>query len=254
MRGEHPARHQERPTSTGSSPHARGTPACLRKRPHTRRIIPACAGNTGVGVGVWLLCGDHPRMRGEHTAVTWLLSGTVGSSPHARGTLPHPGGWTQHHGIIPACAGNTGADHSNHQRQRDHPRMRGEHSHLARKRVHDQGSSPHARGTRPAHAELPRDLGIIPACAGNTFVLSPVRVKNRDHPRMRGEHMTRYRPPVTRAGSSPHARGTHVSLCKLDYPTGIIPACAGNTPILPVSAFITRDHPRMRGEHGRTVP
>ena len=133
-------------------------------------------------------------MRGEHG--------------HAR--LP-----TRHHaGIIPACAGNT---------------VDGEEAHRI-----GEGSSPHARGTRPCTAAAKRPC--------------------RDHPRMRGEHGFRVRVPVEVAG--------------------IIPACAGNTSPRGLSAFAgwgssphargtrpswprqqsgLRDHPRMRGEHGFRV-
>ena len=66
MRGEHGSVTVPSRLSTGSSPHARGTRR-PRHVPRTRRgIIPACAGNTSVGVTHWIRGRDHPRMRGEH--------------------------------------------------------------------------------------------------------------------------------------------------------------------------------------------
>ena len=123
-----------------------------------------------------------------------------GSSPHARGTL--------------------GCLRLKPKWPRDHPRMRGEH-HVRRRRHR-------------------LELGIIPACAGNT------RQQRLGAWRIRG--------------SSPHARGTR-SWCKAwscrrgDHPrmrgehppplggrervSGIIPACAGNTLIYLRSQFPT---------------
>jgi len=127
-----------------------------------------------------------------------------------------PARWAQHNPnwrewqFIPACAGNTAI--------------------FLTCAVSIFGSSPHARGTPPAFAERtvgdpvhPRMRGehglfeprplfqrrFIPACAGNTAEL--IRKWN------------------DKCGSSPHARGTPLSL----YVNGTINAV----------------HPRMRGEH-----
>ena len=50
-------------------------------------------------------------------------------------------------------------------------------------------------------------------------------------------------------GSSPHARGTRFVDDVVYVESGIIPACAGNTSAVMLSAPCSRDHPRMRGEH-----
>ena len=67
MRGEHGEAEGERALILGSSPHARGALVCIAKIVVPPRIIPACAGSTGMSMvklgNVW----DHPRMRGEHT-------------------------------------------------------------------------------------------------------------------------------------------------------------------------------------------
>ena len=49
---------------------------------------------------------------------------------------------------------------------------------------------------------------IIPACAGNTTNIYEDVTGWRDHPRMRGEHLSGASEPILAAGSSPHARGT----------------------------------------------
>ena len=177
MRGEH-GRPRDVPAASGG-------------------IIPACAGSTALVVTVPLtltgssphargarrganttlvLSGDHPRMRGEHVARD-LVHGAEGR-------------------IIPACAGST--------------------SHESMRFSSIMGSSPHARGARTS-PRASRRLG-------------------RDHPRMRGEHRCddhqhRHRRGIIPAcagstespnprqaltdGSSPHARGAHLTTCSI---------------------------------------
>ena len=48
-------------------------------------------------------------MRGEHHPVEIIVQQRQGSSPHARGTRGVAWQWVFDLGIIPACAGNTGA-------------------------------------------------------------------------------------------------------------------------------------------------
>ena len=211
-------------------------------------------------------------MRGEHFYLTTDEPLYRGSSPHARGArdllaVPVDGG-----GIIPACAGSTGAPRGWPTSRRDHPRMRGEHSMRARMCSSSMGSSPHARGAR-----------VEVECH---------RVVTQDHPRMRGEHRFVTVVSSVSKGSSPHARGALTGSAKLLHHPRIIPACAGSTNsfanrrlscqgssphargaprapgskgggpgIIPACAGSTDewietygsggDHPRMRGEHPR---
>ena len=66
MRGEHIMRTMASASSSGSSPHARGTPSGMLSMSCVNGIIPACAGNTfSMGI-ISFPCWDHPRMRGEH--------------------------------------------------------------------------------------------------------------------------------------------------------------------------------------------
>ena len=72
-----------------------------------------------------------------------------------------------------------------------------------------------------------------------------------DHPRIRGEHL----PDDVRfnvdGGSSPHTRGARSSPWPGGPARGIIPAYAGSTHALGLRRRGDRDHPRIRGEHGR---
>ena len=49
--------------------------------------------------------------------------------------------------------------------------------------------------------------GIIPACAGSTFIIHAHRGSYRDHPRMCGEHSVQIDRDNAIKGSSPHVRG-----------------------------------------------
>ena len=73
------------------------------------------------------------------------------------------------------------------------------------------------------------DVGIIPACAGNTAYQWTTRRLARDHPRMCGEHMSDEIVKFSNQGSSPHVRGTPAKQGARRPFFGIIPACAGNT-------------------------
>ena len=111
------------------------------------------------------------------------------------------------------------------------------------------GSSPRARGAlRPG---LPQRLGqgIIPACAGSTYGISPILSPVWDHPRVRGEHRGASRSGPSWKGSSPRARGARHAPTRQGRPGGIIPACAGSTMRSTRPARMSRDHPRVRGEH-----
>ena len=249
MRGEHLGRMNVAMCGQGSSPHARGTLALRGGLRHLAGIIPACAGNTRFASLAYWVPRDHPRMRGEHVGL-WCADDTIrGSSPHARGTLDVECGGQRLHGIIPACAGNTRQPAGTTPRSWDHPRMRGEHTPVGWKDAEPLGSSPHARGTQPIPYERYRHGGIIPACAGNTCRGSSPKGAERDHPRMRGEHIYAVPRLPDGLGSSPHARGTLCVMRRNLSRSGIIPACAGNTPRFYRCARIARDHPRMRGEH-----
>ena len=93
------------------------------------------------------------------------------------------------------------------------------------------------------------DVGIIPACAGNTFCLRCYSIPFRDHPRVCGEHPVFAKCARKGAGSSPRVRGTRVDNPLRLRCHGIIPACAGNTKTIIKSFGFSRDHPRVCGEH-----
>ena len=192
---------------------------------------------------------DHPRMCGEHLRRSTGIVRTLGSSPHVRGTRSGEAPHESPNGIIPACAGNTRITSAMTSKTRDHPRMCGEHKGATSFDCCALGSSPHVRGTPRLYRRVRCVRGIIPACAGNTYWMPLIWRASRDHPRMCGEHTVPVLFACVRKGSSPHVRGTRDHCTCAGYPTGIIPACAGNTSNASSRALTSGDHPRMCGEH-----
>ena len=142
------ARGTRRYRRSGSSPHTRGAP---QEEVH---------GQGGYG--------DHPRIRGEHSAPELRTPSATGSSPHTRGAqhgrIPPRRG----RGIIPAYAGSTCT------------RGAGDGSAF--------GSSPHTRG------------------APERMYTTPER--SRDHPRIRGEHTRYVDVETTTPGMIPAYEGS----------------------------------------------
>ena len=151
----------------------------------------------------------HPRMRGERSCNPICCGGVSGSSPHARGTQAHRRRYTGILRFIPACAGNADCRHAAQPPGSVHPRMRGERVAYLHGARQDCGSSPHARGTRPASHCCPVQDRFIPACAGNARRGTPRHTGAPVHPRMRGERPVNKLRNMFGVGSSPHARGTH---------------------------------------------
>ena len=150
----------------------------------------------------------HPRSRGEHFMPLLPVRCWLGSSPLARGTQRSTGERQRVVGLIPARAGNTEYQSSDHRNTRAHPRSRGEHERCAPITSSKPGSSPLARGTPTLALEWVRPSGLIPARAGNTPRHSLPEARTGAHPRSRGEHALKGSSHQGYWGSSPLARGT----------------------------------------------
>ena len=202
MCGEHHTCH------AGSSPHVRGTrfPQLDNRRP--RRFIPACAGNTTTPRQNNVLIPVHPRMCGEHTDLSAIARGHVGSSPHVRGTRQSKAHEKSIPRFIPACAGNTLSVGITTPAATVHPRMCGEHIKEAGEGAFMDGSSPHVRGTQGKVIRRMNEARFIPACAENTWAAMRALSASSVHPRMCGEHTITTMLTLEDVGSSPHVRGT----------------------------------------------
>ena len=187
-------------------------------------------------------------MRGEYKNNYKGNNFPPGSSPLARGVQLLSDASNQNPRIIPACAGNTTIVYVL-LLPGDHPRLRGEYQNQEKRLTCSLGSSPLARGIQLLKIRFLLSMRIIPACAGNTWVLRFNCRVDRDHPRLRGEYYKNFWNCSIVVGSSPLARGIHSQISKLRTCDRIIPACAGNTELLTIVKEKEKDHPRLRGEY-----
>ena len=137
---------------------------------------------------------------------------------------------------------------------RDHPRSRGVYRKEHQWPLRSPGSSPLARGLRPADTNADLAVGIIPARAGFTARHRSEPVTRWDHPRSRGVYDGGERLVGARLGSSPLARGLQPVCHTAPMVWGIIPARAGFTANLRGPHAISRDHPRSRGVYLFLMP
>ena len=148
-------------------------------------------------------------MRGEYRGQRRGQRGDKGSPPLARGVqfirLYKP----RKHGITPACAGSTSCPQGSSSQNQDHPRLRGEYQCSYNTAMVEGGSPPLARGVLLLFLGVGICTGITPACAGSTH--SPLRtvLMRQDHPRLRGEYLSRNTYSRQSMGSPPLARGVH---------------------------------------------
>ena len=237
----------------GSSPRGRGTLRQYWPELILRRFIPAWAGNTRAGRAARRARPVHPRVGGEHQAVSLRSARLVGSSPRGRGTPLAGPVATFDERFIPAWAGNTRYCEAPYEVRRVHPRVGGEHALLRSALRGSAGSSPRGRGTRRQAVRQQTVGRFIPAWAGNTPLSAAGGIPRPVHPRVGGEHT---QPALTYElgiGSSPRGRGTpQIPLVGIDIGR-FIPAWAGNTPVQVAAEIRAPVHPRVGGEHAVAI-
>ena len=209
-RGEHELGPEAAAGTGGSPPLARGTLLLTRRSRQRRRLTPARAGNTLPSSLLPVPLAAHPRSRGEHVNLMNLTHGKCGSPPLARGTLIAYWVSTFLLRLTPARAGNTTYRVIRIITPPAHPRSRGEHLMLFRRRSAGCGSPPLARGTPCNYARNRGIFRLTPARAGNTKPVRWICDTCAAHPRSRGEHFCKLEPPPLLLGSPPLARGTHL--------------------------------------------
>ena len=214
---------------------------------------------------------DHPRSRGVYRTTYTKRTVSLGSSPLARGLLVQVGSAPPNWRIIPARAGFTRPGRCPAEEPRDHPRSRGVYARGIALSNCTIGSSPLARGLRwdetdvdgdegiiPARAgfTLPRGrlrapAGIIPARAGFTCCGSGASSTRGDHPRSRGVYSSLDLAGQLTCGSSPLARGLHLTqlnriISHSDHPRsrGVYAAPHAHKQFLKGSSPLARGLPR----------
>ena len=250
-RGEHDTSSPSQKCLGGSSPLTRGAHTGSTRHIAELGLIPAHAGSTIFAARSLITIGAHPRSRGEHDGSVRTLCTECGSSPLTRGARIPAFRLVFRRGLIPAHAGSTAGSCIESCSSWAHPRSRGEHVVRKTYALSGVGSSPLTRGAHGPRLRLPLGLGLIPAHAGNTWLVLLISWWCGAHPRSRGEHCGLLIYPATDPGSSPLARGT---LCDVDtgiWCSGLIPARAGNTRGGIHAPGWDGAHPRSRGEHTR---
>ena len=136
--------------------------------------------------------------------------------------------------LIPAHAGKTLGAPVRSDRTAAHPRSRGENLGRAGQVRPDRGSSPLTRGKHAALVGAGHDRGLIPAHAGKTIKAGTVAAIEAAHPHSRGENVVLRQLSGVTAGSSPLTRGK-LGCASFRYKTsGLIPAHAGKTELVPL--------------------
>ena len=233
----------------GSSPRVRGKPRRHHERDGGEGLIPACAGKTGRGRGGRTSTPAHPRVCGENPRRCASRSRSTGSSPRVRGK--QSGGVLSHGGLrlIPACAGKTPRRGRSARACAAHPRVCGENQTSSSTTALATGSSPRVRGKLIPRRGKHHVHGLIPACAGKTRRPDRRHPVPWAHPRVCGENPCDPRPFRERRGSSPRVRGKRTYRFLSCSPVGLIPACAGKTPIDGRPSRMGQAHPRVCGEN-----
>ena len=156
----------------GSSPRVRGTQQDTGIRSVKHRFIPACAGNSHDSANSVPLMPVHPRVCGELIFLAGLDFFGGGSSPRVRGTRQPVACHVQKLRFIPACAGNSMAGDVQVPHFAVHPRVCGELVARWPTSAGAAGSSPRVRGTQLRGAGQRPPSRFIPACAGNSLLIS----------------------------------------------------------------------------------
>ena len=186
--GEHTSPRIRTVSTSGSSPHMRGTLATACVSRSAFRFIPAHAGNIGTSASPSCVKPVHPRTCGEHEERKARTAFRDGSSPHMRGTFIRQILEFIGPRFIPAHAGNIRADRAEIRVAAVHPRTCGEHIIQRVFKVINHGSSPHMRGTYRRPGNQGRRRRFIPAHAGNINNSRQKSSQKAVHPRTCGEH------------------------------------------------------------------
>ena len=170
----------------GSSPRRRGGRRREADDDHRLGVIPAQAGRTRAGVRVPGKTRGHPRAGGADSTGPVMHSYLYGSSPRRRGGRLGCDDRNGLPGVIPAQAGRTPRLVGVKLPTRGHPRAGGADCRSLLRPVVRWGSSPRRRGGLGQEWGTGRLVGVIPAQAGRTFMVTAPSRTCGGHPRAGG--------------------------------------------------------------------
>ena len=175
------------------------------------------------------MIGDHPRVGGEKFCNSELFTFLLGSPPRGRGKALTRPRRPRLAGITPAWAGKRPCQERPVEGRWDHPRVGGEKRRLSECAQWAEGSPPRGRGK--GITARPKGLSgrITPAWAGKRAAGSLKITPERDHPRVGGEKLHRYRSSTSRTGSPPRGRGKGGVIRYTNFTHRITPAWAGKS-------------------------
>ncbi len=232
---------------SGPSPLTRGNHAGSGQAADDLGSIPAHAGQPSRSGTACCCPAVHPRSRGATAAVGGFVLLRMGPSPLTRGNLDRLPLAVGGPGSIPAHAGQPSPPGDLEDADRVHPRSRGATGFTGDEMTAQGGPSPLTRGNHLEHRRDVRQVGSIPAHAGQPGLeFRPTR-RRRVHPRSRGATRGVVGAGVLHLGPSPLTRG---NLCRrggVVGQAGSIPAHAGQPPGTSRFTIAIRVHPRSRG-------
>ena len=179
--------------------------------------------------------GVVPAYAGSTARSAASLAARAGSSPHTRGALPRR----------PLTA----------RLPQDHPRIRGEHLVVGDGALLREGIIPAYAGStviRVLTSELA--TGSSPHTRGARSTWAATAATRGDHPRIRGEHGGALGDTKGDVGIIPaYAGSTRAGGTPRSLPLGSSPHTRGAPSRSWSTRTATRDHPRIRGEHGLPI-
>ena len=190
--GENVIREYSLGADRGSSPRVRGKRKRLANTGCGTGLIPARAGKTRSATMTTPSSSAHPRACGENVQEGVGVESAPGSSPRVRGKPPTEADEDIDLGLIPARAGKTWWAPRDPSPRPAHPRACGENWLLGAQRPPKRGSSPRVRGKRLVGGPGGSLLGLIPARAGKTSILTMRACTAGAHPRACGENRARW--------------------------------------------------------------
>ncbi len=195
----------------------------------------------------------HPHTHGEHAGRDLDVDVTLGSSPHAWGTLSGVLLRFSRHRFIPTRMGNTSRRCASLVSLTVHPHTHGEHFCGSPSVGTSRGSSPHAWGTRRLVLHRVRRGRFIPTRMGNTERHRPTQRGLSVHPHTHGEHHGSALVHRFEYGSSPHAWGTLSIYYTVAGVPRFIPTRMGNTAQSERCGSGCPVHPHTHGEHPNVI-
>ena len=209
--------------------------------------IPACAGEPRRGV----LNGDvnavYPRVCGGTGIAVLCFTSYRGLSPRVRGNPLVLVNGMYVIRSIPACAGEPHRGRVYQRGRKVYPRVCGGTVSQAMRDASYRGLSPRVRGNRRRAGRGGQGLGSIPACAGEPPCGGVLHSDRPVYPRVCGGTQIPNGPRHTAEGLSPRVRGNRRIPVVSVFPTGSIPACAGEPRTPPTPRLSPKVYPRVCG-------